>query len=153
MTTPEKVESEEILSQYFKEAIRLCNPVPAMMGRIATKDLTIKDVAIKKGHSVGIFFSGLSMNEEIFSKPDDFQLDRFSKENEKKHPKYQSIPFGVGKRVCIGRHLGELTTKLFITTFCKMFDFKKPDTADYYEAVTFSKVTLQPIVDVKLRAK
>ena len=153
MTTTEKVESDIILGQYFKETIRLCNPAPGLFARIATKDITIKDVSIKKGHGINTQFSSLTMNEEIFNKPKDFQLDRFCSENEKTHPKYQMIPFGVGKRVCIGRHFGELTTKLFITTFCKMFDFKKPDDADYYEAVFFTKSTVKPFVDVKLRAK
>ena len=153
MTTSEKVESDIILGQYFKETIRLCYPAPGLFARIATKDVTIKDVSIKKGHGINTQFSSLTMNEEIFNKPNDFQLDRFSSENEKTHPKYQMIPFGVGKRLCIGRHFGELTTKLFITTFCKMFDFKKPDDADYYEGVFFTKSTVKPFVDVKLIAK
>ena len=61
--------------------------------RIATNDATIKDIVVKQEDSIGRAFFSLSMNKEIFNDPNNSQVDRFSSENEKKHPKYQSIPF------------------------------------------------------------
>ena len=149
----DKIESHVQLSMFFKETIRLANPAFGLLNRVATTNVTIKDVKIKKGHSISLLFGSLNMDPKYFDKPNEFHFDRFSKENEKNYPRYQSIPFGVGKRVCIGRHLGELTVKILMTSFCNKFDFDKPADTEYYDMFKFVRTQKNPFVNAKLKAK
>ena len=133
ITSADIVDSHEELKMYMKEAFRLESPSPGNFPGVAIKDTKIKDIIVRKGDCVSILFASLVLDEKYFPDANRFQYDRFSKENEKKnaYPKFQVAPFGIGKRACIGRNLGELMFKLFITAFCRRFEFKKPDGVDY----------------------
>ena len=144
-TTVEKIEEHQNLSLFFKEACRMNNAAFGLFNRIATTDVQIKDITIRKGDSVGCVFASLNYNSDIFKNPSEFQMDRFTKDKEKTYPRYQSIPFGVGKRVCVGRHLGELTVKLLTTAFCKYFEFRKPADVDYYVDFKLVRVSTQQL--------
>lgn len=48
-----------------------------------------------------------SRDPAVFSNPDEFQPHRWLKKDQAHHP-YASVPFGVGKRSCIGRRIAEL---------------------------------------------
>lgn len=48
-----------------------------------------------------------SRDPAVFSSPDEFQPHRWLKKDHTHHP-YASVPFGVGKRSCIGRRIAEL---------------------------------------------
>ena len=54
-TTPQKIESHQLLSRYFKEAMRLGNAAPGTFARVALKDVKILDVNIRKGDAICIF--------------------------------------------------------------------------------------------------
>ena len=151
LTTPEKIESHQMLSRYFKEAMRLGNAAPGTFARVALKDVKILDVNIRKGDAICIFYAPLNFDPNVFKNPEEFDIDRFSPEREKTYPRYQVSIFGAGKRVCIGRHLGELTVKLLITSFCNMFEFRKPADVEYYDDIVFTKIASLPFIDVKLR--
>ena len=152
-TTADIIDAHEDLSMFFKEAIRLEYSSFITFPRIAIKDVTIKDITIRKGDAVVIIFAALNMDSNYFSDPSTFQFDRFSKENEKKYgyPKYQVPIFGAGKRACLGRSLGELTVKLLITTFCKRFEFTKPADVTYYTGVRAIRSAAYPYLEVKLK--
>lgn len=152
-TDAQKVDDHEMLEQYFKESTRLANTPMGLFAREALRDITLKDINIRKGDTVNCVFASLNLDPNVFTDPNTFDIDRFSKENEKKYQRQQMMPFGMGKRGCIGRSLGQLTVKLFVTSFCRMFDFKKPDDVEYYDIFRFVRRAKYPFVDVKLKAK
>ena len=120
-TTADIVDAHKELAMYLKEANRLESPSIGISDRIALKDVTIKDITVRKGDEVLVFLGPLNMDSRYFPDPSTFKFDRFSKDNEKLYgiPKQQVLPFGLGKRGCIGRSLAELAVKLLLTSFCR----------------------------------
>ncbi len=153
LTTAEKIDSNQSLSQWIKESHRLCGPIGRTNPRFTTKDITLKDIKIKKGDRVCFYLTGLNMNEAVFPDANTFKMERFSKENEKNIPKYQQLPFLTGKRICPGRHLGELMVKLIVTQFCRHFEFRKPAGMEYYVTTMFLNRVQLPEVEVKLNKR
>lgn len=151
LTTAEKLDSDESLSLWIKEANRIWSPIGRTTPRYVTKDLKINGLNIRKGDRLSVYVGGLHMTESVFPDAKTFKLDRFSKENEKKIPRFQHIPFFFGKRVCPGRHLGELMVKLVVSQFCRHFEFRKPAGLEYYvHNVLLNRVEL-PEVEVRLK--
>ena len=152
-TTADIVDAHEDLSMYFKEAMRLESSTAAMFRRVAHKDVTIKDIIVRKGDEVTVMFAPFVMDPKYFSNPSTFQFDRFSKENEKKYgyPKFQVPVFGIGKRACLGRSLAELNVKLLLTSFCKRFEFTKPADVNYYSTIRAIKIPVYPFLEAKLK--
>ena len=151
ITNNEKLNGHETLAHWLKETLRIYHPGARVVPRIAKRDLVLKDLHIRKGDSVSITYSGLMFNEEVFPDANTFKIDRFTKENEKSIPKYQYLPYFVGKRNCLGKHLAELMVKLTVCHFCRMYDYKTPADVEYYIENTMITHMANPFVDVRLK--
>ena len=141
----------ELLNLWIKEALRIYNPIGAMSNRLATKDTKIGNITIRKGDHINILYSALNFKEDIFKEAKQFRLDRFDKTNEKNIPKYHYLPFSVGKRVCLGRHLGELMVKLLATQFMRTYNISKPDDVEYYTVFSSILRVRNPILNLSLK--
>ncbi|MFJ8403572.1 cytochrome P450 [Streptomyces microflavus] len=101
--------------QVFKEAMRLYPPA-AVIPRQAIRDTCIGGYAVLSGTMVFISAYSLHRREDVFSDPERFDPDRFTREQEKTLPKGAYLPFGTGGNVCPGSHLammeGHLLTAL-----------------------------------------
>ena len=150
-TTNVALESCNKLSLWTREILRLHSPVARSSLRIATQDTTLKGIHIKKGDRVSVLAAGLNFDNNVYSDPEKFDLSRFSPEKEKTYPKYQWVPFMVGRRVCLGRHLGEMMVKLLVTQFVLHYEFKQPLGHEYYKQSTVTTNINNPQVLVKRR--
>jgi cytochrome P450 len=148
-TTYEKIESNEKLERFMKESLRLYPALGIQLDRRATKEVKLGKYTIKKDDVLNIFMFTMHRDPAVFKDPTYFDPDRFLKENEKDRPKYQYNPFAIGKRICLGRHMGNMTAKLILTQFVRNFEFTKPDDADYFmQNFTVNRV-LRPVVMIK----
>lgn len=81
--------------------------------RQACKDYTFPGttVSIPKGMRIFIPVYAIQRDPKIYSKPDEFNPERFEEENVKvRHPSHY-LPFGDGPRNCIGKF--EIRSVLF----------------------------------------
>lgn len=150
-TTAEVLERCNDLEKWTKEALRMHNPASRQIGRKALKDIKLGKFEIRKGDRVSILQIGLNFDKSVYSNPEEFDVNRFDSQREKSIPRYQYIPFSVGKRNCLGRHLGELMVKLMVTQFCLHYNFTKPADAPHYKNSRITTQVDSPLLTVKLK--
>lgn len=149
LTTQEIITNCEDLQLCTKETLRMHVPLPRLFLKKATKDITLGNLLIKKDDYISVQIASLNYSPIHFKDPQEFKPERFKKEEEKKLPKYQFIPFSVGKRVCMGRYLGELMVQLLISHFVRAYEFKKPDDVEYYQFVFESLAVENPWMEIR----
>ena len=86
------------LAGAIDETIRWVSPVRHFM-RTATQDATIRGRQIKAGESVLLWYPSANRDEDVFTDPFTFRVDR----REAKH-----LAFGFGAHVCLGQHLARM---------------------------------------------
>ena len=150
-TTTQTLESCEPLTLWTKECLRMHGPVARSTLKLAKKNIKLGKYTILKGDIVVMAYTGMHHDKQFFADCESFDLSRFAKERETQLPRYQFIPFSLGKRVCLGRHLGELMLKLLTTKFVSHFEFERPEGVDYYTAAIITNTVLNPFVNVKLK--
>jgi vitamin D3 24-hydroxylase len=64
----------------------------------------------------------LGSNEDNFEDPHQFRPERWLQTDKKINP-FAHLPFGVGKRMCIGRRLAELQLHLALCWVKSLLDF------------------------------
>ena len=86
-----------------------------MIPRMAIKDCEFQGYTIKRGQHVHVSPYFTHRLPEIWSNPDSFDPQRFSKERgeDRKH-KHAWIPFGGGAHKCLGLKFAELQVKLVL---------------------------------------
>lgn len=123
--TREILDGSETLAKTIKESMRVMSPVVRNAPRFPTKDIEILGKTVYKGDMIFINQTALNFDPEIFENPDKFDIERFSKENEKKLKRNSYIPFSVGQRNCVGQYLGQLMAKITISRFLKHFEIEE----------------------------
>nr|QCY41330.1 cytochrome P450 301B1 [Phenacoccus solenopsis] len=126
--TMEKIDKLVYLKAFIKETLRL-HPVVLGNGRTLTKETEICGFKVPKGVQVVFQHFVMSNSERYFKCANNFEPERWLKNNlEKPHP-FVSLPFGFGKRMCLGRRFAELEIQVLITkmvqNFCVDFRHKK----------------------------
>ncbi|MCA1029680.1 cytochrome P450 [Bacillus timonensis] len=105
------------------ETLRMYPPA-WMFGREAKEDVQIGEYVVKKGESVFISPYLMHHSEKYFSKPEEFQPERFENQFVKSLPPYAFFPFGGGPRVCIGNHFAVLEAAMVLVTLYQKFTFR-----------------------------
>lgn len=91
------------LTAIIMEAMRLAPALATRSARIAQdKDLVYADWRIPAGTPVGMTIHLLHQNEEEYQEPQRFDPDRFMDPNPWQLGKKNFVPFGKGKRNCLG---------------------------------------------------
>ncbi|KAK7753186.1 hypothetical protein SLS62_004919 [Diatrype stigma] len=98
------------------------------------KDLVYADWRIPAGTPVGMTLHLLHQNEEEYPEPQRFNPDRWMDPNPWQPGKKTFVPFGKGKRNCVGMHLALVEIYLLLGNIVQRFEFKFPTTKaeDFY---------------------
>ncbi len=125
--------------QVFKEALRLYPPV-YMFTRQALRDVAIGDYHLPAGSLVCISPYAMHRRPEQFPDPERFDPDRFSSESKVGLSATGYMPFGAGRRICIGNHYAMLSGHLILATIAHQVRFS----TSQRHIDTDPQVTLRP---------
>lgn len=110
------------------EAHRFLSIIPLSLPHVAAKDCYMGGYKIKKGSSIFPNIWGLHHDKKIWGDPENFRPDRFLDVNGQlfsvEHKLRRCVlPFGAGRRVCIGKNLANNRLFLFLTSVIQKFTF------------------------------
>jgi cytochrome P450 len=100
-----------ILEQALDETLRLYPPVPAGQRR-AIADFEFAGHRVPAGMHVQYFPWASHRLADVFPDPHSFRPERMAREEQRRFPKGAYVPFGGGRRICLGKRFGYLEAKV-----------------------------------------
>jgi cytochrome P450 len=104
----------------IQETMRLYPPIWGLM-RTASKPDEIDGKEIKVGDRVMMFAYGVHHSAKYWDDPESFKPERFMGEAVKKRVPYTYLPFGGGKRSCIGGAMSQVENTLALSILLRKF--------------------------------
>uniref|UniRef100_A0A8C7MNW0 unspecific monooxygenase n=1 Tax=Oncorhynchus kisutch TaxID=8019 RepID=A0A8C7MNW0_ONCKI len=114
----------DYLDCVLNESLRLY-PISPRLERVAKKTVEINGIIIPKDCVVLVPTWTLHRDPEIWSDPEEFKPERFSKENKESIDPYTYMPFG--PRNCIGMRFALIMIKLAMVEILQSFTFSVCD--------------------------
>ncbi|XP_043302436.1 25-hydroxyvitamin D-1 alpha hydroxylase, mitochondrial isoform X1 [Cervus canadensis] len=109
-----------LLKAVVKEVLRLYPVVPGN-SRVPDKDIYVGEYIIPKNTLVTLCHYATSRDPAQFPEPNSFRPARWLGEGPAPHP-FASLPFGFGKRSCMGRRLAELELQMALAQILIHFE-------------------------------
>nr|WAQ80662.1 methyl farnesoate epoxidase/farnesoate epoxidase [Tigriopus japonicus] len=109
------------------EVRRISTPFPITPPRTAPMDITIQGYKIPAGVPVQMNIYSVLRGEKYFDEPDKFKPERFLNEQNKVVVPEAFIPFGYGKRRCLGENLATVSNFIFYANLLQVFSFRMID--------------------------
>jgi cytochrome P450 len=104
----------------IQEIMRLYPPIWGLI-RVAAKDDEIGGKPILAGDRVMLFAYGTHHSAKYWDEPEAFKPERFMGDAAKKRKPYTYIPFGGGKRSCIGGAMSQVENTLALSMLLRRF--------------------------------
>ena len=117
------------IEAFILETLRFANIVPLAVphATIEDRDLIFDGFRIPKGTTVMFNLDSVLFDPNIFENPTEFNPNCFLDEHGGVIQQKELIPFGIGRRKCIGESMAKMEMFLYLTTLLKTFDFLPPD--------------------------
>ncbi|PIA63064.1 hypothetical protein AQUCO_00200830v1 [Aquilegia coerulea] len=120
------------LQAIIKETFRLHPSTPLSLPRMATEDCEIDGYFIPKNTTLLVNVWAISRDPAIWTNPLEFQPERFLPGSEKAHVDikgndFEVIPFGAGRRICVGMSLGIRMVSFLTASLVHAFDWVLAD--------------------------
>ena len=139
--SPDTIAQMPYLRAWVRETLRLYPPI-MILTRITSKDLILSGYQIPAGTELHLLAYQMSRDESVFDEPNAFRPERWlrgkkvSLQNSKfveAKEVFSSLPFGFGRRMCIGRRIAELELHLLLARIVQQFEIRYPADADDVE--------------------
>ncbi|PQE13359.1 cytochrome P450 oxidoreductase protein [Rutstroemia sp. NJR-2017a BVV2] len=143
--TFQEAQAMPYLQAVIKEALRVHPAFGMPLERVVPQGgATIAGRFFPAGEAVSVHCWVENRNELIFEDPDEFRPERWLTTDTEKltFMNRHSIPFGLGTRVCIGRHISMLEIAKLVPRIVRDWDFTLQERADQAwetENITFVK--------------
>ena len=123
------------------EALRLYPPACYVV-RDAAEDDDVSGIPVSAGDIIGISPYLLHRHPEFWSEPETFDPHRFLPDSAPAHPRYAYLPFGAGRRICVGAGLAQLELTLVLAVLSQSV---RLDLKSMAPLRTRAEVTLHPV--------
>ncbi|XP_073422190.1 1,25-dihydroxyvitamin D(3) 24-hydroxylase, mitochondrial-like [Dendrobates tinctorius] len=114
------------LKSCIKESMRVTPTVP-FTSRTLDEDTNLGGYLIPQGTIAMINFHAMAWSDDYFPDAQLYKPERWMKPRSTVSP-FASTPFGIGKRMCIGRRLAELQLQLTLCWILQNFHISNTDT-------------------------
>jgi cytochrome P450 len=104
----------------IQETMRIYPPI-WMFVRVAAKADVIDGKEIRPGDRVALFAYGAHHNPKYWDEPEEFRPERWIGDAAKKRTPYTYLPFGGGKRSCIGGAMSQVENTLALSILLRRF--------------------------------
>ncbi|KAH7668545.1 Cytochrome P450 E-class group I protein [Dioscorea alata] len=119
------------LEALVKESLRLHPPGPLLIPRYPTATSSIGGFIILKGTKVFINAWAIHRNPTVWENPSEFIPERFLTGTNRcdycGSNNFNFIPFGFGRRICVGIPLAEKMNKYILATMLHSFEWRLPE--------------------------
>ncbi len=109
----------------IEEAMRIMPPV-WMVGRKALADDEINGFHIPAGSSLMVLITMIHRDPKLWPNPEGYDPGRFLPENSKGRPRQAYMPFGAGRRICVGSTFAIVEATLLTAMISRRFAFDLP---------------------------
>lgn len=133
----------------IQETMRMYPPVWSLIRTAAGPD-EIDGKKIEAGDRIVLFSYGAHHNPRFWDAPEEFRPERWMGDAAKKRVKYSYIPFGAGKRSCIGGAMSQVENTLALSVLLRRF---RPEYVGPEPAPLNATVTLTPKGGLKFRIR
>ncbi|KAB2912385.1 MAG: cytochrome P450 [Hyphomicrobiaceae bacterium] len=138
--TPEDIERLSYTRSVMLETLRLYPPAWALI-RTAVADDEIAGHKVKAGDRIVLSPYAVHHDARYWDEPEAFRPERFAPGSMQKRAKYSYLPFGAGKRFCLGGQLAQVEVVLALTLLLRRF---RPRYIGQVPAPIAASVTLMP---------
>jgi cytochrome P450 len=147
--TADDVERLPLLQAAFLEAMRIYPPVWAVP-RVAAQEDQIGEFRIKRGSRIMISIWSMHHDPRVFPDPMQYRLERWLGDADKHRPRLAYLPFGGGRRACIGQGFAQLNAAVLGAMMIQRYEFDRATTGPIALEPT---VTLRPLTGVPMIAR
>jgi len=109
------------------EILRYCNVVPVVAPRMTSKDIQVGAYTLREGTTVITNTYSVHMDPDHWKDPHVFNPSRFLDSQGVFRQDERNIPFGIGKRRCLGEGLARMENFLFFANLLLNFSFTGTD--------------------------
>nr|XP_043607990.1 demethylepipodophyllotoxin synthase-like [Erigeron canadensis] len=138
------------LQAIIKETMRLYPAGPLLLPHESTEDCIVSGYYVPKGTRLLINAWKIQHDPDVWSDPFEFQPERFlttKKDIDVKGQHYELIPFGSGRRSCIGISFALQAISLILASIIHGFEFQKPsdEKIDMTESNALTNLKVTPL--------
>ncbi|MFC7009995.1 cytochrome P450 [Halalkalicoccus salilacus] len=110
----------DVTDRIIKETLRQYPPIHTIPRQTAT-DIEFAGVRIPEGKEVHLSIIHTHRDQQFYDEPQEFKPDRWTGSFEDELHDFAYIPFGAGRRTCIGREFSLLESKIVLATIGQQF--------------------------------
>ena len=150
--TMDDVHSLPYVMATIMEIQRLGVIAPGSLIHILLKDQQFSGYHFEKGTSFVSNLTKFLMDPKVFDSPHTFNPDRFLDENMKIRKYEQFVPFGIGKRICMGDSLAKNEMFLFFVRIMQRVTFEPTHNVPSIQNVTTGVTRIPHPFEVKVKS-
>ncbi|MCO5592020.1 hypothetical protein L7F22_046014 [Adiantum nelumboides] len=152
--TDEDIPKLPYLEKVVKEVFRLHPSVPLLIPRISNEAVKIDKFTLPAGTHVFVNVWAIGRDPDVWENAEKFLPERFDgKDMDVKGQHYDLLPFGAGRRVCLGLRLALSVFHVTLANLIRTFEWElpygqTPMDVDMSEQRGFTTVRLTPMVAI-----
>ncbi|KAK9401417.1 cytochrome P450 2J2-like [Crotalus adamanteus] len=112
--------------------------------RQSTKDVTMKSYHIPKRTIIIPDMRSVLLDPEQWETPEEFNPNHFLDKDGKFMEREEFLPFGIGKRICVGEQLARIEIFIFLTNLLRAFSFRLPEGVKELNEAPIVNVSMHP---------